>query len=58
MYLTPKREVYKQSLSGEQERWRSQSDNKAQKFEQLSYHHFKTEGLNVIKYLFQQNDYM
>ena len=36
MYLTLKREVYKQSLSGEQERWRSQAANKPQKFEQLS----------------------
>ena len=37
MYLTTKREVYKQSLSGEQERWRSQADNKPQKFEQLTF---------------------
>ena len=37
MYLTPKREVYKQSLSDEQERWRSQARNKPQKFEQLSF---------------------
>ena len=37
MYLTPKREVYKQCLSGEQERGRSQAENKAQKFEQLSF---------------------
>ena len=37
MYLTPKREVYKQSLSGEQGRWRSQAGNKPQKFEQLSF---------------------
>ena len=37
MHLTPKREVYKQSLSGEQERWRSQAGNKPQKFEQLSF---------------------
>ena len=37
MCLTPKMEVYKQSLSGEQERWRSQAGNKAQQFEQLSF---------------------
>ena len=37
MYLTPKKEVYKQSLSGVQERWRSQAGNKAQKLEQLSF---------------------
>ena len=37
VYLTTKREVYKQSLSGEQERWRSQADNKPQKFEQLTF---------------------
>ena len=30
-------EVYKQSLSGEQERWRSQAGNKAQQFEQISF---------------------
>ena len=24
----------------------------------LSYHHLKMEGLNVVKYLLQQNDYM
>ena len=35
--LNPKMEVYKQSLSGEQERWRSQAGNKAQQFEQLSF---------------------
>ena len=37
MYLIPKREVYKQSLSCGQERWRSQAGNKPQKFEQLSF---------------------
>ena len=37
MYLTSKREVYQQSLSDEQKRWRSQTRNKPQKFEQLSF---------------------
>ena len=34
--LIPKREVYKQSFFGEQERWRSQTNNKPYKFEQVS----------------------
>ena len=33
--LNPKRRVYKQSLSGDRERWRSQAGNKPQKFEQF-----------------------
>ena len=32
----PKKGVYKQSLCGKQERWRSQTGNKPKKFEQLS----------------------
>ena len=37
VYLTLKMEVYKQSLSGEKERWRSQAGNKPQQFEHFSF---------------------
>ena len=59
VYLTPKRKVCKQSLSGEEEKCRSQAGNKCQNFEQISFIPSFQDGRSKrIKYLLQQNDYM